>query len=268
MYNKLFGKILDSSIWLEDPYTRIVWITLLAAMDEDGYAHFSAIQNLAIRAQVPLDKAGIAVEKLMAPDAESGDPEHDGRRIERVPGGFVVLNATKYREIATRIVARERTRTRVQKHRANKSVTQCNDSVTQSYTEANTDTELLNILNQYPKRAGANPKKRALKSMNARLKEGSTITEFLGGVTRYHAFCKATGKLNTEFVMQAATFFGPDEHFKHDWSAPKEQERKGPPGKMQRAAESLKNAQTRNIGESDSNQILQDAGSRPGLLPE
>lgn len=141
MYNKLFGKILDSSIWLEDPYTRIVWITLLAAMDQDGYAHFSAIANLAIRAQVPVDKAEIAVDKLMAPDAESGDPEHDGRRIERVPGGFIILNAPKYRDLATRIIQREQTRERVAKHRAKKDVTKCNDLVTQSYTEAEANTE-------------------------------------------------------------------------------------------------------------------------------
>lgn len=142
MYNKLFGKILDSSIWLEDPYTRIVWITLLAAMDQDGYAHFSAIANLAIRAQVPLDKAEEAIKKLTSPDAESGDPDHEGRRIERVPGGFIILNATKYRDLATRIIQREQTRERVARHRAKKDVTKCNESVTQSYTEANTDTEV------------------------------------------------------------------------------------------------------------------------------
>ena len=34
MYNKLFTKILDSSIWLAPDPVRLVWITLLAAMDE------------------------------------------------------------------------------------------------------------------------------------------------------------------------------------------------------------------------------------------
>jgi hypothetical protein len=41
MYNRLFTKILDSSIWLEADTTRIVWITMLASMDEDGFAPFS-----------------------------------------------------------------------------------------------------------------------------------------------------------------------------------------------------------------------------------
>ena len=43
MYNKLFTKILDSSIWLESDGTRIVWMTLLAAMDQDGFAQFASV---------------------------------------------------------------------------------------------------------------------------------------------------------------------------------------------------------------------------------
>jgi len=172
MYNKLFGKILDSSIWLEDPYTRIVWITLLAAMDQDGYAHFSAIANLAIRAQVPIDKAEIAVDKLMSPDAESGDPEHDGRRIERVPGGFIILNAPKYRDLATRIIQREQTRERVAKYRAKHAVTECNDLVTQSYTEANTkhtsesyDSDFLEFWKIYPRKEDKKKAQRAWRKL-------------------------------------------------------------------------------------------------------
>lgn len=143
MYNKIFAKILDSSIWLEDVNTRIVWVTFLAAMDQDGYAHFSAIANLANRARVSIADAEKAVKTLTDPDPDSADPEHDGRRIERVPGGFLILNAEKYRGIVTRIVQRERTKERVARHRAKKSnasVTQCNDSVTPSEADTYTDT--------------------------------------------------------------------------------------------------------------------------------
>lgn len=99
MYNKLFTKILDSSIWLETTPTRIVWITLLAAMDQDGYAHFSAIGNLAARAGVSQEEAAAAVEALLSPDPNSANPANDGRRIERIPGGFVILNAREYANI-------------------------------------------------------------------------------------------------------------------------------------------------------------------------
>lgn len=139
MYNKIFTKILDSSIWLEADPTRIVWITMIAAMDEDGFCAFASVANLARRAVVDLDKAEEAVRVLEAPDSNSCDPDHEGRRIERVPGGWIVLNAQKYKELVTRVVARERTRLRVAKYRdkqnsCNADVTPSNVSVTQSET--------------------------------------------------------------------------------------------------------------------------------------
>jgi hypothetical protein len=122
MYNKLFTSILDSSIWLEEPTTKVVWVTLIAAMDEDGFAHFSAMQNLANRAVLSLSDTEAAVKILESPDPNSADKEFDGRRIERVPGGWMVLNAKKYRDLATRAIAKENVRRRVQKFRLKKSV--------------------------------------------------------------------------------------------------------------------------------------------------
>lgn len=131
MYNKLFTKILDSSIWLEPPGTRIVWLTLIAAMDEDGFCQFASVANLAHRARIPNDETEAAVKCLESPDKNSSDPEFDGRRIERVPGGWVVLNSPKYRDIVTRVIAKEQTRLRVARFRAKgKAVTKCNANVT------------------------------------------------------------------------------------------------------------------------------------------
>lgn len=72
----------------------------------------------------------------------------------------------------------------------------------------------------YPKRSGGNPKRSAFKAWSARIKDGATTDEILLGVERYRKFVAATGKQNTQFVMQAATFFGPDERFREDWVAP------------------------------------------------
>lgn len=145
MYNKLFQKILDSSIWMESDTTRLVWLTFLAAMDETGYAHFSSVANLAHRARVELEACQKALAVLEGPDAESADTDYEGRRIERVPGGWLVLNAPKYREIVSRENARERTRERVARHRQKKrAVTVSNEKkqkVTTSDTEAEADTE-------------------------------------------------------------------------------------------------------------------------------
>ncbi len=131
MYNKLFTKILDSSIWLEPYATRVVWITLIASMDEDSYCHYSCIENLARRAGVTEEEADTAIQIFINPDRRSGDPEFEGRRIECVPGGYLILNGQKYRDIYNRSRDRELTRLRVQKHRSKKStVTESNAHVT------------------------------------------------------------------------------------------------------------------------------------------
>lgn len=118
MWNRLFGKILDSSIWLEPTSTRIVWITLLAAMDQDGYAHFSATENLANRARVSVEEAQKAIDCFVSPDENSENPENEGRRLEKVPGGFLILNAAYHRQKMSKEIERENTRLRVARYRA------------------------------------------------------------------------------------------------------------------------------------------------------
>ena len=128
MYNKLFAKILDSSVWLESDTTRLVWITLIAAMDRDGFAPFAAVANVANRARVDLDATRVAISTLESPDIYAPDQEHEGRRIERVSGGWMVINAAKYRDIVSAAIAREQTRERVRRHReAKRNVTPSND---------------------------------------------------------------------------------------------------------------------------------------------
>lgn len=75
---------------------------------------------------------------------------------------------------------------------------------------------------EYPRRLGGNPKRTAYKSWCARIKNGATVDQMIEGVIRYRKFVEATGKSGSQFVMQAATFFGPDERFLESWgtSAP------------------------------------------------
>lgn len=42
----------------------------------------------------------------------------------------------------------------------------------------------------------------------------------LAGVSRYAGYVRATGSEGTQFVKQAATFFGPDRHFEEVWQPP------------------------------------------------
>ena len=94
---KLFGDILISSVWQEPWQTKLVWITMLALSDRDGYVG-AAIPGLAHAAGVPMKDCEEAIEKFMAPDPHSRNKENDGRRIEEADRGWKILNYGIFRE--------------------------------------------------------------------------------------------------------------------------------------------------------------------------
>lgn len=97
-YAKLFSSILQSSLWTQAPIaTRVVWITILAMKDANGFV-MASIPGIAHSACVSLAEAEAAIEYLMAPDKYSRSKEHDGRRLLPVDGGWQVVNALKYRD--------------------------------------------------------------------------------------------------------------------------------------------------------------------------
>jgi hypothetical protein len=99
-YTKLFHSILDSSIWQESHQTRIVWVTMLAMADQHGEVQ-AAVPGLAKRAGVTLKEAEEAIATLCAPDQYSRTPDHEGRRIAKIDGGWEILNHAKYRHAAS-----------------------------------------------------------------------------------------------------------------------------------------------------------------------
>jgi hypothetical protein len=122
---------------------------------------------------------------------------------------------------------RDRQKTETQ---CNASVTQGNGRAEQSRTEQNIPPlppegdliadEFEQCWTAYPKRAGGDPKRDALIAFRARRKEGHTSEEMLQGTQRYANFCQVTGKLNTETVRMAKTFFGPSKHFLELYALP------------------------------------------------
>lgn len=69
----------------------------------------------------------------------------------------------------------------------------------------------------YPSRSGANDKRKAFRAANARLKAGKTIDDLSQALARYRIYVRQSGKWGTEFVQQAATFFGPGGHIDNEW---------------------------------------------------
>lgn len=83
-----------------------------------------------------------------------------------------------------------------------------------------TDEQFLELKLAYPERCGDYRWKQARSGISARLSEGNTLDEIMAGVRRYAAHCAATGKLATEYVMQASRFCGTEKPFLLPWHAP------------------------------------------------
>lgn len=115
-FAKIFSSILDSSIWEQNSDTRIVWITMLAIADKDGRVEAS-VGGLARRACVPRETCEAALKVLMGPDLDSRDGT-TGERIERVRGGWHIINHSYYRQLRT--PGQVATAERVAKHRERK----------------------------------------------------------------------------------------------------------------------------------------------------
>lgn len=119
-YAKLFGSILDSTVWQESLPTKVVWITMLAMKDRNGYVG-AAIPGLAKRAGVSVEECEGALTKFLSPDPYSRSKEHNGRRIEVSDGGWTVLNHEKYRQKMSLEDRREYKRQKQAEYRAKAS---------------------------------------------------------------------------------------------------------------------------------------------------
>jgi hypothetical protein len=97
-YTKLFSSLVMSSVWREPDHVRIVWITMLALKDERGEVRGS-IGGLSDAARVTREHFEDAVRVLESPDPDSSNPDNEGRRIERITGGWFVLNHSHYNRL-------------------------------------------------------------------------------------------------------------------------------------------------------------------------
>jgi hypothetical protein len=128
-YAKVFSDIIYSTVWREDVYTKIIWITMLVMADRHGLV-MSSIPGLADAAKVSLDQCLSAIEVLSSPDKYSRTKEFDGRRISEVDGGWLLLNYEKFRSRKDDEEQRIRTAERVRRHRQKLADSIKTDSVT------------------------------------------------------------------------------------------------------------------------------------------
>jgi hypothetical protein len=116
LYAKLFTSITESSLWSEPKEVRLLFVTMLAKADQDGFVEAS-IPGLARVANLTIDETESSLRVLMSPDPYSKNPANEGRRIAELPGGFLLLNYEDYRSRRSAEERREYMRQYMQEYR-------------------------------------------------------------------------------------------------------------------------------------------------------
>jgi hypothetical protein len=144
-YTKLFSGLTESTVWVEPYATRVLWVSMLSWADQHGRV-FGSIPGIARRAGVNMDECEAALVSFTLPDRHSRTPDHAGRRIEKIDGGWRLLNYAKYRAMRDAEARREYQREWVgEKRRQEKSThidsRQSRPGSTQAEAEAEAERE-------------------------------------------------------------------------------------------------------------------------------
>src|SRR3982750_1865410 len=92
----LFAQIVDSSLWLESDVVVKVFLTMLAKKNKDMVVRGTAF-NIAQWAKKTEQEVLDALRILSSPDTKRIEPQQfEGRRIERVADGWLILNGKVY----------------------------------------------------------------------------------------------------------------------------------------------------------------------------
>lgn len=116
LFARVFVTVLDSSI-AEDFTLRHVFEDLFKLCDWRTGVVDMTRQAIARRLNIPLETINSCIDRLEAPDPASRDPDHGGRRLQRLDKhrdwGWRILNWQKYDAIRNRADVAQR----VQRHR-------------------------------------------------------------------------------------------------------------------------------------------------------
>lgn len=101
----------DGSLAMIGPWEALVTFQqLIVLADREGFVDMTP-EAISRRTIIPIEIIRKGLEVLESPDLQSRDPQHDGRRIERISEhrdwGWKILNYSKYRAIRTADERRE-----------------------------------------------------------------------------------------------------------------------------------------------------------------
>lgn len=118
----LWSTVVDSSIWDETDTVLKVFLTMLALKDADHIVRLNAYQ-ISRRARKTEREVLEALTVLSSPDTKRVEPqEFEGRRIQAIEEGWLILNGDKYRQQVSIEMKRARNRRAQAAYRARKKV--------------------------------------------------------------------------------------------------------------------------------------------------
>lgn len=172
-YAKLWSSIIRSTVWREPDHIRILWITMLAIADAEGYVGAS-IPGLADAAKITLPLCEAGLERLMSPDTYSRTKLHEGRRIKEVDGGWVILNYRKHRECHDEVERRRQGRERARRFREKQKLSNAiSNDVTRTVTETNDKAKEEAFKNESRAEWSGNPKAAKIFCAKDQIKESA-----------------------------------------------------------------------------------------------
>jgi hypothetical protein len=118
-FTKLFQELVTSTIWQEPNDCRVLWITILALKDREHICR-ATVPALAKICNITPEQCEEYLQQFQEPDKYSRSQDFEGRRIERVEGGYLVLNAEAYQWKGSIEARKEYIRQKVREHRERK----------------------------------------------------------------------------------------------------------------------------------------------------
>jgi hypothetical protein len=96
IYTSIFNRIMDSSVWSEEPHVVKTWLTLLFKKNEHQQI-FGTAYNISRWAVLDEKDVIEALKVLSSPDTRRLEPQpHEGRRIQKIEGGWFIINGENY----------------------------------------------------------------------------------------------------------------------------------------------------------------------------
>lgn len=109
---------------------------MLASADARGEVGGS-VGGLAHMARLSVEDCQRGLDKLLAPDPDSTNPKNEGRRIEKIDRGWLILNYADHRERGRHIERREYLAQKQREYRARKQRHDPKGSVDMRYPNGN-----------------------------------------------------------------------------------------------------------------------------------